>query len=87
VPVRALPENGVCCGFGGSTSLTAPEVAAGILARKLGCVDDTGVGTLITDNPGCVIHMRGGAHASGRALRVLHVGEYLASRLPHPAAS
>lgn len=82
VPVRTLPENGVCCGFGGSTSLTAPEVAAGILRRKLECVDLTGAEILVTDNPGCVIHMRGGADASGRPLRVLHIAEYLAGRLP-----
>lgn len=82
VPVRPLEENGVCCGFGGSTSLTAPEVAAGILDRKLTCVDDTRAATLVTDNPGCVLHLRGGADAGGRRLRVLHVAEYLAEHLP-----
>lgn len=81
VPVRALDENGVCCGFGGSTSLTAPEVAAGILQRKLDCVDDTGARILITNNPGCAIHLRGGADASRRALRVVQFADYLGGRL------
>jgi L-lactate dehydrogenase complex protein LldF len=81
VPVSPLPENGVCCGFGGSTSLTAPAVAAGILDRKLRCVDESGASVLVTDNPGCVLHMRGGAHASGRSVRVLHVAEFLAGRI------
>lgn len=80
--VVALPENGVCCGFGGSTSATAPEVAAGILARKLECADTTGAPTLISDNPGCILHMRGGADASGRTMRVVHVAEFLSSLLP-----
>src|SRR5690606_34721463 len=75
VPVHPLPENGVCCGFGGTTSITAPEVAKGILARKLDCVDVTGASILITDNPGCVLHMRGGSDASGRQLQVLHIAE------------
>ncbi len=79
--VVSLPENGVCCGFGGSTSLVAPEVAAGILQRKLDCVEETGAPLLITDNPGCVLHLRGGVHAAGREVRVLHVAEFLASRL------
>jgi iron-sulfur cluster protein len=87
VPVRPLAEAEVCCGFGGSTSLSAPEVAAGVLDRKLSCVDDTGAGILVTDNPGCVLHLRGGAHASARPLRVLHLAEYLASRLPPDARS
>jgi Fe-S oxidoreductase len=80
--VEPLPEASVCCGFGGSTSLARPEVSAAILQRKLASADETGVRTLLTDNPGCVLHMRGGAHASGRELRVLHIAEYLAARLP-----
>jgi iron-sulfur cluster protein len=81
VPVRPLEENGVCCGFGGSTSITAPEVAAGIVERKLACADATDSGTLITNNPGCALHMRGAADASDRALRVATFAEYLAERL------
>ncbi|MBW3560987.1 MAG: LUD domain-containing protein [Actinobacteria bacterium] len=80
--VEPLRENGVCCGFGGTTSLGAPEVGAGILQRKLACADATGSDILVTDNPGCVLHLRGGAHASGRDLEVLHVAEFLARRLP-----
>ena len=79
--VVPLPENGVCCGFGGSTSVVAPEVAAGILARKLECADTTNAPTLVSDNPGCVMHMRGGVDASGRTLRVVHVAEFLAEQL------
>jgi Fe-S oxidoreductase len=85
--VAALPENGVCCGFGGSTSVTAPEVSAGILARKLECADVTNAPTLVSDNPGCILHMRGGVDASGRSLRVVHVAEFLASLLPPEAGS
>jgi L-lactate dehydrogenase complex protein LldF len=76
-----LDEAEVCCGFGGSTSLVAPEVAAGILSRKLSRVAETGAKILISDNPGCVLHLRGGVGASGGEIQVLHVAEYLASRL------
>jgi Fe-S oxidoreductase len=82
VQVLPLRENGVCCGFGGSTSMTAPEVAAGILSRKMGCVDESGAEILVTDNPGCMMHMRGGVDASHRKVRVMHFAEYLAGRLP-----
>ncbi len=81
-PVTALPEATVCCGFGGSTSITNPEVAEGILDRKLANVDRTGATTLLTDNPGCMLHLKGGAHASDRALTVQHIADYLADRLP-----
>ncbi len=76
-----LPEANVCCGFGGSVSLDRPELAEHILARKLANVDDSGAATLITDNPGCIMHMRGGIDASGRSVRVMHLVEMLDEKL------
>ena len=73
-----LPEADVCCGFGGSSSLTSPEIAKAILARKLQNAASTGATTLITDNPGCALHIRGGAHAADQNLKVLHIAEFLA---------
>jgi L-lactate dehydrogenase complex protein LldF len=87
VPVVPLPEASECCGFGGSTSVRNPELAAGILDRKLGCVDRTEASVLITDNPGCILHLRGGIHASGRGVEVLHLAEFLVRRLPGAAAT
>ncbi|MFA9446717.1 LUD domain-containing protein [Egicoccus sp. AB-alg6-2] len=82
VSVVPLPEAGTCCGFGGSTSVRNPRLAAGILDRKLACVDETQAHVLITDNPGCLLHLRGGLDASGRTVRAVHLAEYLAGRLP-----
>ena len=73
-----LPEADVCCGFGGSSSLTSPEIAKAILARKLQNAASAGATTLITDNPGCALHLRGGAHAVNQNLKVLHIAEFLA---------
>ena len=83
VEVSPLFEADTCCGFGGMTSLGNPELSAGILERKLSALADTGVRTVLTGNPGCAIHLRGGADAAGRALDVEHVADYLARRLPH----
>ncbi len=82
VEVVPLYEAEVCCGFGGSTSVRAPEISAGILARKLANIDAAAAPILVTDNPGCVIHLRGGVDAADGSVRVMHVAEYLASRLP-----
>ena len=73
-----LPEADVCCGFGGSSSLTSPEIAKAILVRKLQNAASTGASTLITDNPGCALHLRGGAHACDQDLKILHIAEFLA---------
>jgi len=79
--VRDLPEGEVCCGFGGSTSLDYPEVGHAIVARKLDNVAQTGAAVLVTDNPGCLLHLRGAADARGMRLRVAHLAEVLAERL------
>jgi Fe-S oxidoreductase len=76
-----LPEADVCCGFGGSVSFDRPDTTRHILARKLANVDQTGASTLVTDNPGCIMNLRGGIAASGRAVRVLHLAELLDERL------
>jgi len=82
IALRELPEATVCCGFGGSTSVVAPEVARGIVQRKLENVDATAATTLVSDNPGCLLHLRMSALASGRTtLRTAHVVEVLARRL------
>ena len=82
VEVVPLYEAEVCCGFGGSTSVRAPEISAGILERKLANVGAAGAPILVTDNPGCVLHLRGGADAARAPFRVMHVAEFLAARLP-----
>ncbi|HVS06817.1 MAG TPA: LUD domain-containing protein [Candidatus Dormibacteraeota bacterium] len=85
--LRELPEANVCCGFGGSTSFDAPEVARGIVDRKLSNIDSSGADVVVTDNPGCILHLRGAAHASRRRLRVLHLAEIMASRLEERSRS
>jgi iron-sulfur cluster protein len=81
VPLRDLPEAEVCCGFGGSTSADHPAVARQIAARKLANVAASGATTLVTDNPGCLIHLRGAADASGQRLRVVHLAQLVAAAL------
>ncbi len=81
VNVTEMEESNVCCGFGGSTSADYPEVSQRILERKFGNVEASGANVLVTDNPGCVMHMRGGADAQGRDFKVLHITELVAEQL------
>jgi len=79
--LRELPESGVCCGFGGTFSVEHPEVSKQILARKLANLAETGAATVVTDNPGCLMQIRGGLRAAGRPERAMHLAEVLAERL------
>src|SRR5699024_5012201 len=60
-----LPEQ-LCCGFGGSFSIEQPVVSKRLLARKLNDAEATGTRTIVTDNQGCIMHLRGGIDADGR---------------------
>jgi len=79
--LRELPEGEWCCGFGGSTSIDHPRVSSEIVARKLDNVEQTGAPLLVTDNPGCLLHLRGSADARGMNIRVAHIAELLAERV------
>jgi Fe-S oxidoreductase len=77
VEVAEMAESSVCCGFGGSFSFDYPEVANRVLERKLSNIDATGVDLVISDNPGCLTHLRGAMDAREKTTRVRHIAEVL----------
>ncbi len=79
--LREMPQSDVCCGFGGATSIEHGDVAERIMNNKLRNAESTGATVLVTDNPGCLMHLRGGVDASGRRLRVLHLAQLIAEQL------
>src|SRR5206468_679252 len=81
-----MAESSFCCGFGGSFSFEFPEVSRRILARKLAHADETGAEVIVTDNPGCIMQIRGGLDAAGKPLRMLHLAELVAERLESGSA-
>jgi Fe-S oxidoreductase len=71
-------EEQTCCGFGGTYSSKFPEISARILNRKLDDVAQTGADILVTECPGCVMQLRGGAKRRQEAFDVIHLAELLA---------
>jgi Fe-S oxidoreductase len=70
-------EEETCCGFGGTYSGKFPQISAQILKRKLDDVMATGADLLVTECPGCVMQLRGGATRAGLRLEVRHIAEAL----------
>jgi Fe-S oxidoreductase len=71
-------EEETCCGFGGTYSGKFPHISAEILARKLDDFEKTGADVLVTECPGCIMQLRGGAKKRGSRLKVKHLAEALA---------
>lgn len=79
--IAELGENTLCCGFGGSFSFDYPTVSERLMNRKLANAEATGVHTIVTDNQGCIMHLRGGLDAQGKRIEVRHLAELLAERV------
>ncbi len=78
-----MEEPAFCCGFGGTFSLEYPDVSGRILSWKLDHIRRTQAQVVVTDNPGCLMQLRGGIEAAGLGgqVRVAHLAELMAERL------
>jgi len=81
VDVKEMPENTLCCGFGGAFGFDYPAVSERLMNRKLSNAESTGAPTVVTDNQGCIMHLRGGIDAGGGKLKVRHISELVAERI------
>ncbi len=77
-----LPDIANCCGFGGTFSVDWPQVADRLAQWKLDAIARTGCTVVASDNPGCLMHIREAARRRGLDLRVAHILELVAERLP-----
>jgi L-lactate dehydrogenase complex protein LldE len=67
----------LCCGFGGTFSVRQPEVSLAMADDKLAGGEEAG--TIVTADPGCLMHLRGRAEKLGSPVRVVHLATALAS--------
>ena len=81
VELQEMPKSDACCGFGGLFSVKFPEISAAILDEKLGNIVDTGASTLVANDCGCLMHMRGALRRQGSSVRPKHIAELLAEGL------
>lgn len=71
----------VCCGFGGTYSTKFPGISEQILKNKLTDAARTGAEVLVTECPGCIMQLRGGAEVNKSGFTVRHIAEVLADHL------
>lgn len=76
-----LADAGACCGSAGSFSFSEPDMSRSVLERKLTFVRQSGVDTLLVENPGCELQLRWGVEQAGVGVEVLPVATYLRQAL------
>ncbi len=79
-----LPDEEVCCGFGGAFSAQYPDLAAGIGEHKVAALTATTADVAVTADPGCLLHLAGMLHRAGVTLPIVHLAELLAAALETP---
>ena len=67
----------VCCGFGGLFSVKFDAIAASMARVRIDAYAEMGVDLLVSNDPGCIMHMRQECLARGVDLEICHVAEFL----------
>ena len=77
-PRCPLPDAETCCGFGGLFAVKLSEVSGSLLDRKIANIEQSGAETLVATDVSCLMHIAGGLHRKGSAVKVKHLAEVLA---------
>jgi L-lactate dehydrogenase complex protein LldE len=77
--LREMADTEVCCGFGGTFSLSFPEVSGSLGEQKARNAAATGAEELVACDLSCLLHIVGRARRVGLPLRARHLAEVLAA--------
>jgi len=87
IPIIEMHDAEVCCGFGGTFCVKYPDIADGMVKRKIACAQKTRAPTLTGGDLGCLLHISGSLSRQGEPLKVRHIAEILADRVDSPNSS
>ncbi len=80
--IEEMKNSDRCCGFGGTYSfLSHPQISKQITKDKVETIQTTGVKTVATDCPGCMIMLKGAVGKADESIRCVHTLELLAESL------
>ena len=73
-----LPDDDVCCGFGGSFSVKFSAVSSKMADDKCECALETKADVLAMGDLGCILNIEGRMSRRGDHMPVMHFAEILA---------
>jgi glycolate oxidase iron-sulfur subunit len=72
-----VPDAGQCCGSAGVYNITHADRSMKILAAKVEAIGKTGVKTVVTSNPGCLLQLEYGKRRFRTDWKVVHISQIL----------
>jgi L-lactate dehydrogenase complex protein LldE len=79
-----LPNKEICCGFGGSFSVSYADVSLDMVKAKCEDVRASGAEVLASGDMGCLLNISGRLKREGSNVEVRHVAEILADMIDDP---
>lgn len=76
--LREMDHAETCCGFGGTFAVKFAQISSAMAQVKVDFIERTKVETVISNDPSCLLQIKGFAEQQGRPLRCLHTAEVLA---------
>ena len=77
IDIISPPGEPVCCGFGGLFSFKFDDISATMAKTRIEMFTTLNVETIITNDPGCLMHMRQEAIDRKIEIKLLHLIEFL----------
>ena len=71
-----------CCGFGGTFSVTYPEISGAMVDEKVQEIDRAGVDAVVSGDISCLMQLEGRLSATGSNVKPLHIAQLLAEQEP-----
>jgi L-lactate dehydrogenase complex protein LldE len=83
--LRELEAPDVCCGFGGTFCVKYPDVSGAMVDNKADDIAQTGAGTVLAGDLGCLMNIAGRLSRRGETVEARHIAEVLAGMTDGPA--
>jgi L-lactate dehydrogenase complex protein LldE len=74
-----MNDSNRCCGFGGSFSFKYGDISAAMAEDKVNNIIDSGAGTVVGCDMGCLMNIQGMLSRKGSSIKVMHIAQLLAS--------
>jgi len=71
----------VCCGFGGLFSFKHNAIAETMAKTRLEMFTNLGADTIVSNDPGCIMHMKQEAKALNVKIKIMHLTEFIAKSM------
>jgi L-lactate dehydrogenase complex protein LldE len=71
----------ICCGFGGLFSIKHNQIAETMAKTRLEMFTNVGADTIVSNDPGCIMHMKQEAKVLNIDVKILHLAEFVAEAM------